>query len=239
MNARTLRLHIKEEKLEIGTFRRSFSSFAAMVQALSEDAAPMATWLASVDKGSMVMSVELVTEEKNVDLEPMFRVIQGNVASLSTGAHISSCPKKARDEYKKLVAAVGSTADQEPKAEILSFAGPGCAETIMPVTIAHEDEVERSDYSAVGAITGKVCSLTTKKGHKLTIVDESTGRSVVGTFDDEMIDEVRRSFDRRATVSGIIKYRPDGTIASMGIRGVLVRPEPAPKLSDLFGILEA
>ena len=239
MSGNALRLHIKKNALELSDFKKSFDAFSDMIKALSEDAVPTATWLVSVDRGSMLLNAQLTTEDDDIDLEPMFKVIEGGVAAMSSGDGVSSCPKEAREAYKKLVAAVGSHGGKESMAEILSIDGHNRTKKVMPVDIVHEGNDEKSGYIAVGAITGKVYSLTSKHGHKLRVVDESTGRNVKGNFDIELLDEVRKSFDKRAIVSGIIHYHPNGIISSMDVRGVRIQPDHTPKLSELFGILEA
>ncbi|WP_039910406.1 hypothetical protein [Collinsella intestinalis] len=236
-DSKTVRLHIDDEQLDLDSFKKCVDSFAEMIQALSDDAAPFARWLFSVERGSMIFNAELVTEEE-YDLGPCFEVISGFVDRLASGRDVAVCPKKARDGYLKLASALDAGDEGSARAHIKVING-GCSVKEVPVYRAFEVVDEPRDYQVVGSVTGAICTLNSKRGNKFGMIDEGTGRYIKGKFQDRMLDDIRSSFKRRATVSGILTYRSDGTIVSIDARKIVVLPEKLPSLSSLRGILEA
>ena len=240
MRENTLQLHINRDELNIEEFKRSFNAFMDLIQALSDDNAPMAQWLISVNKGSMVMNAALTSEDPKIDIHPMFQVIKGNVASLISGINAESCSQTARSSYAKLSAAINSLGEMmgEPIAEINAFGSDGSCAT-MPVTTPHTSTQNQKGYSAIGALSGFIYLLDSKRGkNTIGIIDDVTGTYIKGTFHDSCTQDAREAFKRRAVVSGTINYRADGSISSMKVRNVRQQPQHVPKLSELFGIVE-
>ncbi len=235
MNA--VQLHIKTNDIDLDAFRSSVDAFVGMIRALSDDAAPMAKWRMSVDKGSLVLNAQMVMDDE-VDLQPMFQVIQGNLNALTTGNGLASCPRKAQEEYYKLASAFAEDDERGLQAEILTFSGGEQPTHVLPVGKPVQHVVERAKYKAVGSITGSIRSLSVKRGNKFGMVDDTTGRYVQGTFQEAVLPQIRSVFNSRAMVSGIITYHPDGTIASLDARSVIPEPTQLPELTSMFGILE-
>lgn len=235
MNA--IQLHIKTSDIDLDAFRSSVDAFAGMIRALSDDAAPMAAWRVSVDKGSLVLNAQMVVTDE-VDPQPMFQVIQGNLNALITGNGVASCPRKAQEEYNKLASAFAGDGERGLQAEILTFSGGEKPTCVLPVGKPVQHVAERGKYKAVGSVTGSICFLSVKRGNKFGMVDDATGKYVQGTFQEAVLPQIRSVFKSRAMVSGIITYHPDGTIASLDARSVIPEPTQLPKLSSMFGILE-
>lgn len=235
--AKTVRLHINDEQLDFDSFKKSVNSFADMVKALSDDAAPFAQWLFSVDHGSMVFNAELVSEEE-YDLDPCFEVISGFIGRLSSGRDVGLCPKKARDEYRKLVSVVGAKDNDPIRASIEVISG-NCPVKHAPVRQAFEVVGEPRSYQVVGSVVGTICTLDAKRGNKFGMVDEGTGKYIKGKFQDKILEEIRSCFKCRTRVSGVLTYRSDGVVTSVDARKVVMQPDKLPKLSSLCGILEA
>ncbi|MCF6412919.1 hypothetical protein I7648_04285 [Collinsella tanakaei] len=233
-----IQLHIKTSDIDLDAFRSSVDAFASMIRALSDDAAPMATWRVSVDKGSLVLNAQMVIDDDDIDPQPMFQVIQGNLDALSAGTGIDSCPKKAREEYNKLAAALAGGGDNGAQAEILTFSGSDSPSRVLSVVALDQRVAEGEKYKAVGSVTGTICFLSVKRGNKFGMVDDATGRYIHGTFREAVLPQIREALKCRAMVSGVITYHPNGTIASLDARSVLLEPTRLPKLTDMFGILE-
>lgn len=233
-----IQLHIKTNDIDLEAFRSSVDAFAGMIRALSDDAAPMATWRVSVDKGSLVLNAQMIIDVDDIDPQPMFQVIQGNLDALSAGAGIDSCPKRAREEYNKLAAALAGGGDNGVQAEILTFSGSDSPSRVMPVVKPVHHAAEGQKYKAVGSVTGTICSLSVKRGNKFGMIDDATGKYIHGTFREAILPQIREALKCRAMVSGVISYHPNGTIASLDVRSVLLEPTQLPKLTDMFGILE-
>lgn len=235
MNA--IQLHIKTSDIDLDAFRSSVDAFAGMIHALSDDAAPMATWRVSVDKGSLVLNAQMIVDDE-VDPQPMFQVIQGNLSALITGNGAASCPRRAQEEYSRLASAFARDGEHALQAEILTFSGGEQPTHVLPVGKPVQHVTERSKYKAVGSVTGLVCFLSVKRGNKFGMVDDATGKYVRGTFQEAVLPQIRGVFKSRAMVSGIITYHPDGTIASLDARSVIPEPANLPRLTSMFGILE-
>ena len=226
-DSKTVRLHIDDEQLDFDSFKKSVNSFADMVKALSDDAAPFAQWLFSVDHGSMVFNAD-----------PCFEVISGFIGRLSSGRDVGLCPKKARDEYRKLVSVVGAK-DNGPTRASIEVINGNYPVKHAPVRQAFEVVGEPRSYQVVGSVVGTICTLDAKRGNKFGMVDEGTGKYIKGKFQDKILEEIRSSFKCRARVSGVLTYRSDGVVTSVDARKVVMLPDKLPRLSSLCGFLEA
>lgn len=239
MSGNMLQLHIMRDKLDIQDFKTSVDSFMTVIESLSEDAAPVARWLISVDAGSVLLSAEMYLDDKDIDPEPIFKVIEGGITSLTTGQGIESCPKKARDAYTRLAKVFDGPTGNETTAEIRAVGSHSIAPNILPIKRTRPLPNVSEPYKAVGSVTGKILNLDSRKGDTFGIIDDVSGRYVKAYVKGDLLTTVLKLYKERVSASGIITYRPDGTISSIEARSVSKLPQSLPKLTSFLGLMEA
>ena len=237
----TIQLHIAQDELTIEQFTKSVGAFTRMIKALAKDASDSVSWRISVESGSTCLNATLVSDDEEAvpDVRPAYTVISDGVFALASGTGLERVPESARKEYNSLVSAVGKTEDDLPAGKLVLAYDSVEHRREVPVE-AHEKgaQATASSYIAIGSVTGLLYNMTSRQGNRFTITNEETGLTVRGTYDDDLLDDFRKAFKTRATVSGVLKCDHDGRIRSIKAKSVRVEPKDVPKLSSLRGILE-
>lgn len=230
-------LHIKREGIRSDEFRGSVDAFTKMLDSLAEDASPGMTWMISVERGSLSINADLVSDGTAEDVAPAFRVISGGLSALGSGAPPATVPHSVRREYLKLVKAVGVGGDGDPIADIIA-SGDGTGDIVIPVR-DHMAKPGPAGYSAVGSVTGRVYMLNSRRGNQFGIIDDLSGKAIKGTFGSQLLEKFKGVYNGRATVSGTISYDASGDPRSIEARSVGRERSTLPSLLSLRGILEA
>lgn len=237
----TIQLHIDQDELTIDQFTKSIGAFTRMIRALAKDASDSVSWRISVESGSTCINAALVSDDEEAvpDVRPAYSVIEAGVFALGSGEGVEKVPESAQKEYASLARAVGKTGDGLPAGKlVLAY---DSVEHRREVPVEARTEVTKaaaSDYVAIGSVTGLLYNMTSKRGNVFTITNEETGLTVRGTYGDDLLDDFRRAFKTRATVSGVLKCDSYGRVKSVLAKSVRVEPKDVPRLSSLRGILE-
>ncbi|OGI00184.1 MAG: hypothetical protein A2Y25_00355 [Candidatus Melainabacteria bacterium GWF2_37_15] len=93
--------------------------------------------------------------------------------------------------------------------------------------------------SALGSIEGKIQTISTRKGLKVTIYEALNDNPVKCACDDEKISEIlKSSIDKRVCARGEIFYNKDGIPQKIKINELrILGQEPLPNWEDVRGIL--
>lgn len=237
----TIQLHIDQDELTIDQFTKSVGAFTRMIKALARDASDSVSWRISVESGSTCFNAVLVSDDEEAvpDVRPAYAVISDGVYALASGTGTDGVPESARKEYDNLVSAVGKTEDDLPAAKLVLRYDSTEDRREVPVE-AHEGVTKTATnaFVAIGSVTGLLYNMTSRRGNSFTITNEETGLTVRGTYDDDLLDDFRKAFKTRATVSGVLKCDHDGRVKSIQAKSVRIEPRNVPRLSSLRGILE-
>ncbi len=101
---------------------------------------------------------------------------------------------------------------------------------------------ERAEYSDYGTIDGKLQAIQESGGIlKIKIKDPLFPRAIECSLPESMIEEALSTFRRRVEISGLIKYRKNGTPVSINVENIEVMPDDddLPTAEDVRGILAA
>ncbi len=237
----TIQLHIDQDELTIEQFTKSVGAFTRMIEALAKDASDSVSWRISVESGSTCLNATLVSDDEEAvpDVRPAYTVISDGVFALASGTGLERVPESARKEYNSLVSAVGKTEDDLPAGKLVLYYGGTERPREVPVE-AHEGvtHTAANAFIAIGSVTGLLYNMTSRRGNRFTITNEETGLTVRGTYDDDLLDDFRKAFKTRATVSGVLKCDHDGRVKLIQAKSVRIEPRNVPRLSSLRGILE-
>src|SRR6266404_6228021 len=85
------------------------------------------------------------------------------------------------------------------------------------------------------SIEGKLELISHRGKLRAAIKDSRTNRDVKCTIPDEMVEDMKRLFDRRVTAEGLVSYRDDGTPISITEISTLRGKKPDKSLLDYFG----
>jgi len=115
----------------------------------------------------------------------------------------------------------------------------GKANTVSYNTIATVTALFKTRYKDRGSLVGRLSVISEKQRYKFFVVDPITKRDTRCNFEEDMLEDVLDAFTHRIEVSGLIKYRKDGSPISIDVEEFFVFPDSTdlPKSRDVRGLL--
>ncbi len=103
---------------------------------------------------------------------------------------------------------------------------------------AQVDDLLPGEHYEIGSIEGRMETITVHGGSEFAVWDRLTGVRVACSFDEELLPQVHKSFNRRVLVSGRIRYTASARPESIKVCELFEFPDRSdlPQFSDLRGI---
>ena len=229
---------ITAEKFEMGI--RSFLDLIKEVAKSVSGHSRGIQWLIDIKPGSIKVDFLPKPEKAPPDTVPsIVDTIVSGIASLESR---DIRPPHFSDRALRSAQNLASILDgKEPDLDKVSIWIYERANPVSTNTIAHVDSLLGVYSRDWGSIEGRLSVVSERGGLRFVVYDPVTSKPIRCYFDEDIteIEEVTGAFQRRVSVSGLIRYRGDGEPISIKVDEFVVFPksEALPSISDVRGIL--
>jgi|GEM_PF-2319574 hypothetical protein len=181
------------------------------------------------------LDTEALSDRTPPDLPPAIkRAASLGLRVLHSGAER---PEFYTDRVLEAACEFASLADEEMPIRVGNAAG---ALSITPIIKTHIEEILVAPITAIGTVEGKLESVTVHDRRVFNIFDPLTRERIECHFAHRIkVEDIARAIERRVLVTGEIRYRDSGEIASVKAEDLAVIPLDAdlPTADDVRGIL--
>lgn len=226
-------LHLDERVVSASAFVRGVRAFIGLIEEVSNFYGGQLKWGVTVHEGSNVVEVQSLAPSEHGVLAMQC------LESLQAGLDVI-------ESRPELPVAFSTTAIQRAKklAVVVQQVGghiQGPTKQVRPTsqTAANVDKLLGTPYSAIGSVEGELLLVSDVRGAQIGLRDALTGRIIHCGFGSDDLDDVATQFHKRVSVRGFMKYRADGTVASIDVETYRVLRDSAqlPSAEDVRGIL--
>ncbi len=116
---------------------------------------------------------------------------------------------------------------------------PGAEVRITGRTDANAGEILEGEFTEMGAVQGRLETLSAHGGFKFVIYEPLGNRAVKCMIPESLMEQATSVFRRRVEVYGAVRYRRDGLAVSVAVEEIDVFPhaDALPGFRDVQGIL--
>ncbi len=206
---------------------RAFFGFLSEVTTIvCEDQEPV-EWSVQVKSGSNLVGVHPVAGYPKKIVQEIIQSVKRGVETLENRSeepeHIS---RKAISYLKELGGIAGVDEDDDTTVRVWIERKPV---NVTYKTVAHIAELQKEGYQDHGTVEGKLQTVSERGGFKFVLYEPVWDESIKCYFEDELLKDALKCFGKRVQVSGLIKYRKDGSPTSIKVE----RIEPFPESEDI------
>lgn len=242
VTAETLTLEIDGPRITAEKFEAGIDAFLTILKDVSKDVTGKTRavkWFVSVSPGSI--KIEFTPQARDIapaTLNSVVDTIEYGIVSVEADAtlppHFS---ERAMTSVRKLAAILDGTHRDLDRVQIWRNGTPHPISTRALANVDSFYGIESRDW---GTIEGILDGVYDRQGLKCTVLDILTNRRVKCFVGDDLLDEVLDAFDKRVSVSGVIRYRRHGEPDSIDIQefSLLPAPEELPTFEEVRGILK-
>lgn len=205
---------------------RAFFGYVREVAASSGAEAGSACWRVQVHPGSALISMIPTSSVLPEVARALYARVAGGAKALARGDVEGGVSEPAM-KHLRVIAEIAEGSKGSPTPIQLWV-----EHEPVPVTpeIARAIREEtRASYTDYGTVEGRLRTIQDAGSLQLLLRDEALGQTVRCYFPEEMLPEVFENFRQRVEVSGLIRYRYNGTPTSIEA----ARIEPLPNDDDL------
>jgi hypothetical protein len=181
------------------------------------------------------LDTEAMSERTPVDLPPAIKRAAALGLRVLQGA--ADRPEYYTDRVLEAVKDFATLADDDVPFRVGDAAG---AIPITPMIRIHVEQILVAPIVVMGTVEGKLESVTVHERRVFNIFDPVTRERIECHFAHRItIEEIARAIERRVLVTGEIRYRDSGEIASVKAEVMTVIPldKDLPSADDVRGIL--
>ncbi len=238
--SRSVKFHINEDVLPADELKGCVSEFLDLLKDAANDCMSDIQWFASVKNGSIALAAyPSSSTETSAEIDECLAAIHSDFVCMRGGKAPTLFSDKTLDRYQKLtkLLTVDGKLKGEPTIQVVS---PEITDN-TPVSISPVIPEKTEPIKAFGTAYGIVKSLSAVGTQYLALYDEVTKRRIKVFYNDNMLDQVRKSYKNRVRVTGEILYSEDGVKREIRAYEIEIEDEAeaeAPvRFLDLFGIL--
>lgn len=231
-----LTLELDGDDLTPALFLRGARAFFDLVQAVTEAVDHSVIWRVQVKAGSNLIglwpsglapaaAVERIVNSIGMGLETIEREPFEPREFAERG--LSS----ARD-----LARLGLASGGEVRVKVWAEKRP---HQITAQTIAHVDAILSEEFDEVGAVDGRIQTISERGGAKFVVYDWLTDRAIHCVIPPEMLERAMKAFGKRAEVYGTISYDREGRARRIKVEDLVLFPsdDALPSASNVRGLL--
>ncbi|BAK43389.1 hypothetical protein [Eggerthella sp. YY7918] len=236
--SRSIKFHISEDVLPADELKGCVAEFLDLLKDATNDCMSDIQWFASVKNGSIALAAYPDSStETNTEIDECLSAIHNDFVCIRGGKPPALFSDKTLDRYQRLVKilTINGKLKGEPTIQVVSPKIKNQAPVSMGPMIVKKTE----PIKAFGTAYGIVKSLSAVGTQYLALYDEVTKQRIKVFYDDNMIDEVRKSYKNRVRVTGEILYSEDGIKKEIKAFEIKLEDEDdiPVRFLDLFGIL--
>lgn len=194
-------------------------------------------WIISIEHGSNLLHARPeVKEGRGVQPATLVRTISRGVGLMGKRAQR---PKYFSDFALRLTRDLASVPDGEDVEVTQIKTVPSEKVTISKKTAENISRLLGEDVQEYGTIEGRLLTLSQRHSPHFAVYDPLTDQPIRCNVKDDQLERAWRAFGRRVAVSGIIRYRKNGTPVSIEAEELFVYPsdDDLPDADAVYGIL--
>ncbi len=221
-NNNLISLRIQGKKITSDKFYDSIYNFYGFINEVASEVFGSKNpikWIVSVNKGSidLLHKPDLTKKLDPKKQEKVFSEIQIGIPTLERESkHPSSFTDKAMEHLKRL-ALLPNTQNGVEEVDIIV----NDEKHILTKHIVANVESLLSVYAkAMSSITGRLSTLTEKRGLRVYVWDDRTGNSVDCIIDEEFLKDAKDAFGKRVYVYGVVSYYSNGRPKSIKVKKI-------------------
>lgn len=194
-------------------------------------------WNVIVKEGSTILAADHRAAPNIAPYLVVAEKIKHGLVSLQTSNTMpDGFSEAAAKAVKNLASAVGADENDDTAISIWVDDSPT---QITHHIFANVTDMFRATYEDYGSIEGRVNLISDKSKLKCDVHDDLYGRDIHCVAKDEHLEVFIKAFRKRVEVSGMIRYRRDGTPDSIVVEKIEIFPDEddLPGFDDVRGIL--
>ena len=219
MNSRRkpIELKLDSPRVPSGKFIRGVNAFFGIIKDVTigvygdHNAIP---WVVEVEPGcAVIRALPVIEEEDDTRPETVREAITSGLKLIEGGSgHV---PQYFNDKTLKKVRELSRL--NEPDGLRVYVSADSTRHEVSNRSALNIEEILKWTVEDFGTIEGRLLVLAKKRGFEIKIKEEVSDRLVTCHIPDNLLDDAKDAFDRRVSVTGVIRYRRDGTPVSIDI----------------------
>ncbi len=228
---------MKLKKFLLNCLKEKFNSFLDLLDEVGRfvgEGKRKISWQISVEKGSQVIKASPKSKEESY-INSAMNLIENGITSLSKGAS-TILPEKMLEDIIVISKPYKNNGESIDKIILSVNSKP---QTLDNSIIKNIQDIIGVASQAYGSVEGKLEVVSKRHGLSFVITDLLTDKAVKCIFkDEELLEKVFESWDKRVSVYGLIRYNKRGEIISILVDDfrILLDKNKLPTSRDVLGI---
>ncbi len=222
-------------------FRRAINAFIEMLKAVSDEAAGTGKkiqWTMSVAKGSTaVIARPLADVATKRAAAIVIQTLPEGIRRLEKGA--TTAPSYFNERALHAAKELGEITEIGSKSlDYVRIRSTGKASVVSERTVTSIDRLLKGQHQALGAVEGKLQTLTERGTLQFVVYDSLYDKGVNCFMGDNIVQDAIAAFRRRVAVSGMVQYDKEGRPVSIRVDAIRVFKDISdlPPIHSLRGI---
>lgn len=235
-------LEIDGPQVTASKFRRGINAFLDIIdEVVKEMSGSKRTirWIISVNPGSLQVALKAQSVSRRLppsQIPNVLQTIQRGLRTIEKGAkkppHFNDTALMKARELASIANGKGAQVDS------IKVRRSEQVERVTTKTLAHVDTVFGTASTAWGSVEGRLSIISERGGLNITVYDDVSEKYIRCHVPEKILAEVLAAYRKRVSVSGVIRYYPNGDIKDITVEDFepFPAPETLPDFEDLFGM---
>lgn len=216
---------------------RAFFNLVAEITRAQAGPQQFVHWAVQVKDGSNLIG--MVPHHFNVApivLDTIYAKVQEGIETLENEAEEpEGFPEPALRCIRELASVVGTDEDDDTRVRVWTKKQPTA---VTHKAVAHIAVLLNEGYEDFGTMEGRVQVISEQGALHVFVTEPIRSRRIRVYFDEEMLPQFMGAFRKRVEVTGLIKYRRDGTPVSINAKKIVEFPDAKdlPNFREMRGI---
>jgi len=235
-------LEIDGPQITANKFRKGINAFLDVIDEVVKEMSgskKAVRWIVSVNAGSLQVALEAQSVSKKLpphEIPIVLEKIQNGLHMIEKG---EKKPPYFNDTALLKARELASIANgKRRQIDSIKVRRNEQVARVTTKTLANVDSFFGTASTAWGSVEGRLSIISERGGLNITVYDDVSEKYIRCNVPEQILEDILAAYRKRVSVSGEIRYFPNGDIKDIAVENFELFPDPntLPDFEDLFGM---